>query len=184
MTRERKKRSTYTHTPLLHTYTNTNRTFTYSREKKREVLRVISAATNRQEQALTRERRGDSLAISKEGAIVFTSICRLLEGRRGGGREGGMMSAKDGRDVGVCTDASLRSSITKLNLAYITTPSHPPSPPFHTYPRFCDSNASISLSTARLVSVLLRMMSSKSSTCRRSWYRLASCSGEREASCD
>jgi hypothetical protein len=54
-----------------------NREEAYSREKKREVLSVIKAAIKRQEQALTRERRGDSLAISKEGAMVFTSICSL-----------------------------------------------------------------------------------------------------------
>lgn len=51
---------------------------THSREKKREVLSVMSAATKRQEQALTRERTGDSLASSTDGAMVFTSICSLV----------------------------------------------------------------------------------------------------------
>lgn len=49
-----------------------------SPEKKREVLSVMSAATKRQEQALTRERSGDSLASSRDGARVLASSCRLL----------------------------------------------------------------------------------------------------------
>ena len=66
---------THTHNPPIHTHKQI--ICAYSHEKKREVLKVTSAATKRQEQALTRERRGDSLAISKEGAMVFTSICSL-----------------------------------------------------------------------------------------------------------